>query len=315
MINEELKNFIEQNCSGIEPSDIIMEAIGKKIEQYGADADEVLAFVEKCSKGPTLEKKSDIARQEKAEARRSADIQNLSNTYVKSTHEAATQITDTLNKNAKSDAKARKKIILSIITIIATIGLGYGAISLYTYYTQLPTSGEYIDLGLPSGTLWCSHDLGAKDYNEIIKETYFLGDPLPKQTTESESSIYYEDHPGFKYNENDELWYRQFPNNTQGTEYDAAYVATNGEACTPTKAQFEELIRYCKIKDVKVKGKGFFYLFIGPNGNKIRFPSGPHYMVSDMVPGSFAEYWTVFFNEICKRNEFFVRCAIRPVKK
>ena len=58
MIQEELRNFIEQNCSGKEPSDLIMEAIGQKIEQLGADADEVLAFVEECAKGPTLEKKA-----------------------------------------------------------------------------------------------------------------------------------------------------------------------------------------------------------------------------------------------------------------
>ena len=55
MIPEELRNFIEQNCSGKDPSDLIMEAIGQKIEQLGADADEVLAFVEECTKGLTLE--------------------------------------------------------------------------------------------------------------------------------------------------------------------------------------------------------------------------------------------------------------------
>ena len=65
MIQEELRNFIEQNCSGKEPSDLIMEAIGKKIEQLGADADEVLAFVEECAKGPTLEQKAaEIKRKE-----------------------------------------------------------------------------------------------------------------------------------------------------------------------------------------------------------------------------------------------------------
>jgi hypothetical protein len=58
MIQEELRNFIEQNCSGKEPSDLIMEAIGQKIEQLGADADEVLAYVEECVKGPTLEEKT-----------------------------------------------------------------------------------------------------------------------------------------------------------------------------------------------------------------------------------------------------------------
>lgn len=76
MIQEELRNFIEQNCSGKEPSDLIMEAIGQKIEQLGADADEVLAFVEECAKGPTLEQKvADAKRKAEAEAERLARIE------------------------------------------------------------------------------------------------------------------------------------------------------------------------------------------------------------------------------------------------
>lgn len=76
MIQEELRNFIEQNCSGKEPSDLIMEAIGKKIEQFGADADEVLAFVEECAKGPTLEEKiAEAKRKAEAEAERLARIE------------------------------------------------------------------------------------------------------------------------------------------------------------------------------------------------------------------------------------------------
>ena len=76
MIQEELKTFIEQNCSGKEPSDLIMEAIGQKIEQLGADADEVLAFVEECAKGPTLEQKAEAARRAaEAEAERLARIE------------------------------------------------------------------------------------------------------------------------------------------------------------------------------------------------------------------------------------------------
>ena len=76
MIQEELRNFIEQNCSGKEPSDLIMEAIGQKIEQLGADADEVLAFVEECAKGPTLEQKAEAARRAaEAEAERLARIE------------------------------------------------------------------------------------------------------------------------------------------------------------------------------------------------------------------------------------------------
>ena len=75
MIPEELRNFIEQNCSGKEPSDLIMEAIGQKIEQLGADADEVLAFVEECAKGPTLEQKE--AEKKRNENERLTFIEHL----------------------------------------------------------------------------------------------------------------------------------------------------------------------------------------------------------------------------------------------
>ena len=78
MIQEELRIFIEQNCSGKEPSDLIMEAIGKKIEQLGADADEVLTFVEECTKGPTLEEKAEEAkRKAEAEAKANEELQEI----------------------------------------------------------------------------------------------------------------------------------------------------------------------------------------------------------------------------------------------
>lgn len=74
-MKEELRVFIEQNCSGKEPSDLILEAINSKIEVYQEDADEILAFVEECVKGPTLEQKAEIARRAaEAEAERQARI-------------------------------------------------------------------------------------------------------------------------------------------------------------------------------------------------------------------------------------------------
>lgn len=66
MIDKGLRNFIEQQCSGKEPSELIMEAIEAKIAQTGSDGEETLAFVEECVKGPTLEEKA-------AEAKRVAE--------------------------------------------------------------------------------------------------------------------------------------------------------------------------------------------------------------------------------------------------
>ena len=67
MIQEELRNFIEQNCSGKEPSDLTTDIINKKIKQLGADYNEVIAFVEECINGPTLEEKAEIAHRAEEE--------------------------------------------------------------------------------------------------------------------------------------------------------------------------------------------------------------------------------------------------------
>ena len=148
MIQEELRHFIEQNCSGKEPSDLIMEAIGQKIEQLGADADEVLAFVEECAKGPTLEQKAEAARKAaEAEAERQAriaeakakaesDAKNAELAAEKAKKamaeaEAARQKADEAKTKlqAERDARMAKKskrrtYIVSLIVFLLLLGIG-----------------------------------------------------------------------------------------------------------------------------------------------------------------------------------------------
>ena len=148
MIQEELKNFIEQNCSGKEPSDLIMEAISQKIELLGADADEVLAFVEKCAKGPTLEQKAEIARRaaeaeaerlariEEAKAKAESDAKNAELAAEKAKNamaeaEAARQRADEAKAKlqAEKDARMAKKsknrtYIVSLIVLLLLLGIG-----------------------------------------------------------------------------------------------------------------------------------------------------------------------------------------------
>lgn len=148
MIQEELKNFIEQNCSGKEPSDLIMEAIGQKIEQLGADADEVLAFVEKCAKGPTLEQKAEAARRAaeaeaerqvriaEAEAKAKSDAKNAELAAEKAKRamaeaEAARQKADEAKaklqaeKDARLAMKSKKRTYtVSLIVFLVLLGIG-----------------------------------------------------------------------------------------------------------------------------------------------------------------------------------------------
>lgn len=148
MIQEELRNFIEQNCSGKEPSDLIMEAIGKKIEQLGADADEVLAFVEECAKGPTLEQKvaeakrkaeaeaERLARIEEAKAKAVSDAKNAELAAEKAKKamaeaEAARQKADEAKAKLQADRDARmakkskkRTYIVSLIVFLLLLSIG-----------------------------------------------------------------------------------------------------------------------------------------------------------------------------------------------
>ena len=150
MIQDELKDFIEQNCSGKEPSDLIMEAIGKKIEQFGADADEVLAFVEKCAKGPTLEQKAEaakraaeaeaerLARIEEAKAKAESDAKNADLAAEKAKKamaeaEAArmkaeiekTRVYEIKHKHEISKERKRMYITVFCVGLFIVLGIGY----------------------------------------------------------------------------------------------------------------------------------------------------------------------------------------------
>lgn len=141
-MREELKYFIEQNCSGKEPSDLIMEAISSKIELYQEDADEVLAFVEKCIKGPTLEQKAEMVRQAaEAEAERQARISEArakAESDAKNAEIAAEKAkkalaeADTARQKAdeakaklqsENNARLMKKIYMLALTVVVVLGV------------------------------------------------------------------------------------------------------------------------------------------------------------------------------------------------
>lgn len=163
MIQEELRNFIEQNCSGKEPSDLIMEAIGNKIEQCGADADEVLAFVEECAKGPTLEQKAEIARREaeaeaerlariaEAKAKAESDAKNAELAAEKAKKamaeaEAARMKADEAKAKLQSEKDARmvkkSKKRTYIVALIVILLLGGVGVCTYLYLTTGKSAAE-----------------------------------------------------------------------------------------------------------------------------------------------------------------------------
>ena len=102
---------------------------------------------------------------------------------------------------------------------------------------------EYVDLGLPSGTLWANMNLGATsetDYGDF----YMWGSTTPNTAEECNwtnapfnngSSYYYK-----KYFISHKSEWLDDKGNLK-PEYDVAYKVTNGMSCMPTSAEFKEL--------------------------------------------------------------------------
>lgn len=101
----------------------------------------------------------------------------------------------------------------------------------------------YVDLGLPSGKLWASCNLGASTETEY-GDYYMWGSTTPNTDTPCDWV-----HAPFNNGANDfdETYFNAHKDewldgDVLKTEYDAVYQVTGGKAHIPTKEDFEELI-------------------------------------------------------------------------
>ena len=153
---------------------------------------------------------------------------------------------------------------------------------------------EYVDLGLPSGTLWATKNVGATTPQE-------KGNSYKWGATEVGGASY----NGFE--------------DISGTQYDAATANWNSDWRMPTREQMIELHEKCTWE---YEGTG--YRVIGPNKNEIFLPNTEPVHITE---GYYSCYWTsqpispgsvaLRFNNgiheltiVSKDNA----CAIRPVR-
>ena len=134
---------------------------------------------------------------------------------------------------------------------------------------------EYVDLGLPSGTLWATCNVGASAPEEY-GDYFAWGETEPKEkyTWETYQWCNGSDTTLTKYCTDSDWGYIDF---TDGKieldpEDDAAYVNWGSSWRIPTKEQLQELDDYCSSVWTtmnSVKGR----LFTGPNGNTLFLPA------------------------------------------
>ena len=149
-------------------------------------------------------------------------------------------------------------------------------------YTKeyLDLMDEVVDLGLPSGTLWCKYNLGATCENtpeSWYGDYYAWGELSPNKDQWNEASYIFTGKMK-KYNNYDKL-FNLLP------EDDAAYQfkkCHNYKFHIPTKEQCEELIQYTTVSEYQenyngIEGLNGYILTSNINNNEIFIPMAGYY--------------------------------------
>lgn len=171
---------------------------------------------------------------------------------------------------------------------------------------------SYVDLGLPSGTLWATMNVGAsksEDYGDYFawgetttKDTYTWGNYKFMQNDMS--------HPNFinKYTFSDNkfsaIWYnenKEFIGDNKtvlSLEDDAAHVILGGDWRMPTIQEFKELKEECTwVWKWKAERGVNGYEVTGPNGESIFLPAAGDLSDSNLGIGKYGRYPTSCINE------------------
>ena len=154
---------------------------------------------------------------------------------------------------------------------------------------------EYVDLGLPSGTLWATCNIGASAPEEY-------GDYFAWGETEPKDDYNWNTNKWGYYDENSKLHITKYnTNNGYGTvdnkteldpEDDAAYVNWGPSWRMPTTVQMKELINKCSWEWTTRNGIPG-QLVTGPNGNSIFLPATGYRYNSTLYYSYFeGHYWS-----------------------
>ena len=176
---------------------------------------------------------------------------------------------------------------------------------------------EYVDLGLPSGTLWATMNVGAT--SAVDYGYYFCWGETTPRTTEYKVSDYklYEGQSldinndshfsifveGIKkYSEKDKKTVLEY-------EDDAARANWGGDWRMPTFKELEELVMNCIIDNIQKNGKEYYRFTSIKNNQSIILPMSGAYMNLSQDGPYFAQYgideeglyWS---SEICDDSEW-----------
>jgi len=144
----------------------------------------------------------------------------------------------------------------------------------------------YVDLGLPSGTLWATRNVGANKPEEF-GDYFAWGEPKPK------SEYWHDNYKWLDANSHTMTKYNTADGKTElDPEDDAAWVNCGPSWRMPSVEQLRELNDNCSGLWTTMNGV-HGWLFTGPNGNTIFLPAAGYRNGSSTFYGSiYGEYWS-----------------------
>lgn len=181
---------------------------------------------------------------------------------------------------------------------INSVGVGYGEILSFSTLMYSPPTGfvdgyGYVDLGLPSGMLWATCNIGAA-YPEDYGDYFAWGETTTKETYDWSTYIWCNgsDSTLTKYCDNPSYGYNGFTDSLSVLQAsdDAATANLGANWRMPTYEELNELRNNCTstvIIQNGVKGR----LFTGPNGNSIFLPAAGD-TEYDFAVGYSGRYWS-----------------------
>lgn len=132
------------------------------------------------------------------------------------------------------------------------------------------TVAEAVDLGLPSGTLWASHNIGATTPEEF-------GDYFSWGETEPKASYKLEEYRHFKPGQENVMAIRRafadLGKDIAGTQYDVAHVKWGEQWQMPSLGQFQELEQNCVWEWTSMNEVAGYKVTSKTNGNSIFLPA------------------------------------------
>ena len=129
---------------------------------------------------------------------------------------------------------------------------------------------EYVDLGLPSGTLWATYNVGASSPYE--KGQYFAwGEVEPREDFSWESYKFFE---GYEVDPNNGEWavLENIGTDISGTGYDAARYQWGNGWRLPNEQERYELLMLCWTNGSSVENGVRGVRLYGPNEHSIFLP-------------------------------------------